>query len=89
MLQAAEALAEGENYVAQNALLWIRGKQLLQNAAVFLSVTSDDLRAKIKTGEISQFRKAAAKDFGDNAVFERLAALATGTGPLRTALRAA
>jgi hypothetical protein len=84
-----EAAVEGARFVAQDALCWIRGKQLLRNAAVFLRQSSEDLRSKLRAGEISQLKKTATQDFSDHAVFERLAPLAKGSDALRQALKAA
>jgi hypothetical protein len=82
-------LEEGSRYTAQDPISWIRGKQLIQNASVFLREASDDLRKQLKQNEITQFRKAASQDFSEGAVFERLASFASGTAALRSALKAA
>jgi len=69
----------GLDFARQEAMLWLRGKYILECTSTFLSVQNEILRDAEKSGKITQFNKKSSPDLSPHAVFERLCGFAALT----------
>lgn len=83
----AESMLLGRSFTQQEAEWWLRGKYLMLCTCEFLRFQHEELRARHRRKEISQFNRRSSPDFSAPAVFERLSGFTNGTEVLRLALK--